>query len=303
MPQQLPFKLYRKDDKGDVIQEALEQAGHTKVSKWRDAGMIWMDHDQRWELRRIQQAGKPVFIYPHSARSMILWDGIIPSTSAVKCNFVFGKGSVEVMKRYGYKRPVEAIGWTYSPVLPFTPSKEIRKILFAPIHPNRMQDPQGRRLMEHDQSLNRKVVSILRKIPSDVTIRYGGNLEDNGLKPEEGFKYSISDLTIAGTIQAIQDADIVIGHQTFAYLSVALGKPTVMFGEDTIPHSMQVCVRSWDCYKDLLMFPFDLLQGDPMRVLEEAASTDRAIQDWKQNFIGEPFDAAKFSSLVEKYIQ
>jgi hypothetical protein len=253
------------------------------------------------------RAHKVLFVHPHSARSMILWDGVVPPTTFTSCNFVFSPGQKEVMKRYGYTRPIEVVGWTYCPILPFKPSKELRSVLFAPIHPNAGKDKSGRALMEMDQHINRLAFRSLyrllkEKVIQRLVVRYSGTLLDNGL-PLEDVEYEEATLTLESSLQSLQGGyDIVVAHQTFAYLAIASGIPTTMFGEWVPPHSMSVHVRSWDKYKNLLMYPLDLLSGDPQAILEQAACSDKAIQEWRHNFIGEPFNPSRFVNLVEGYM-
>lgn len=296
------FKMFSRQDKGLVFTQALEQSGYTLVHDWRTADFILADHDQRSDMKRMQRENKKLFIHPHSARSMILWDGILPTSPFVRCNFVFAPGHAKVMRLYGYTRPVEVIGWTYCPIKPFTPSPVIEKVLFAPIHPNQGADARGQRLTQHDKGLNTQTFEALQKLPIKLTVRYFGKLEDNGIPCVDGVEYVESDLTLKSSLDTIQAHDIIVGHQTFAYLAIASGKPTVMFGEDTAPHAMHVQVRSWHRYRNLLMYPLDLLVGEPMGVLEQAARSDEPIQTWRKNFIGEPFDPNYFVTVLEKYL-
>ena len=296
------FKMFVRKDKGEAFEKALQSFGYESVNDWRIAQFVLADHDQRGDIRIMQRDNKKFFIHPHSARSMILWDGILPTTSFVQCNFVFAPGQKEVMQAYGYRRPVEVVGWTYCPIQPFMPAQKIENVLFAAIHPNMGQDRQGRRLMQIDQDLNKRSLDVLRGLNLNVTVRYSGRLEDNGLPQYPDTIYQEADLTMGSSLRAMQGFDVVVAHQTFAYLAVASGIPTVMFGEDTPPHSMHMTVKSWDKYKHILMFPLDLLQGDPQEVLERAAQDDSSIREWKSNFIGEPFSAEGFVSALEKYL-
>jgi|WetSurMetagenome_2_1015567.scaffolds.fasta_scaffold72279_2 hypothetical protein len=302
MPIERRFKLYERQDKGRKIREALQEAGYKETKGWRSAHLILADHDMRGELLQMYREHKKFFLYPHSVRSMIIWDGIIPPTSMPACNFVFAPGHKKVMELYGYKRPIEVMGWTYCPILPFEPIREIRNILFAPIHPNASPDPSGRRLMDIDQELNRRAFSRLHKLGIPLTVRYSGALEHNGLSPYPDVEYQVADLTLASSMLTIHNYDLIVGHQTFAYLAIASGKPTVMFGEDVPPHSMHVQVRSWEKYKHLLKFPLDLLVGNPGDVLTQAASSEDSILEWKYNFIGKSFSSSCFLETLERYM-
>lgn len=298
----MKFLMYSRQDKGEQYQKALLHAGYEKASSWRFADFILGHHDQRADLRYIFQAGKKFFVHPHSARSFVLWDGPLPANRRVSCNFVQAEGQKEVMRRYRYPVPVEVSGWTYCPILPFRKSTEVKRVLFAPIHPNGMTDRFGRRLPIPDWNQNIHAYQALQKLPVELTVRIFGTPHDNGLPNDPRIHYQESDLTLNGSLEAMKGYDVIVGHQTFAYLAIASGYPTVMFGEDTIPHSGETFVQHWDLYKDMMMFPLDLLKGDPMAVLERAAGDEEAVRCWRDNFIGKQFDEKDFVDKVKKYL-
>jgi len=80
-----------------------------------------------------------------------------------------------------------------------------------------------------------------------------------------------------------------------------------MFGEDTPPRdgindASLVFVKSWEKYADLMMFPLDALNGDIGQLIETASTTDIPIAQWRERFIGRPFDPAYFVERLESYI-
>jgi hypothetical protein len=162
--------------------------------------------------------------------------------------------------------------------------------------------------MEVDQQLNRQTFKALykmlkTKVIDRLVVRFSGSLEDNGL-PLEDVEYEEATMSLENSLQSIQGGyDAVVAHQTFAYLAIASGIPTVMFGEWVPPHSMSITVKSWERYKDLLMYPLDILVGDPRDVLEQAICSDEPIREWKQNFIGTPFNPSCFVQQIERYTQ
>ena len=105
----------------------------------------------------------------------------------------------------------------------------------------------------------------------------------------------------------MDNADVVVGHQTYAWLAVARGVPTVMMDEEMPTHTSprkgpSSFAKHWDDYKDLIMYPLDILHtDDPMRLMERAAGSDGDIMEWKQRMIGEAFDPAKFAEVIKGY--
>lgn len=297
------FALYERQGKGAVFEKALQQSGYLSLNEWRRASFVLADHDQRQDMLQILRANKPFFLYPHSSRSMVMWDGILPPASSVKCNFVFWEGHKKVMQIYGYPRPIETTGWTYCKIEPFRASKEMKRVLFAPIHPNRSADSRGNKLARVDLDLNRRAFEILNRIEGiDLTVRMYGSWADNGLLVSN-VKTSLSDLSIEGSLTELKKGyDIVVAHQTFAHIAIAKGIPTVMFGEDTVPHSVNTKAKNWEHYKHFLMFPLDILVGNPMEVMERACGGDEDIRRWKDDFIGEAFDPQRFTKKIEAYL-
>ncbi len=196
--------------------------------------------------------------------------------------------------------------WIYSPIKPFQPSSQLRKILFAPIHPN-----GNSWLSKIDIDLNRRTYEILLEVCQrkgiELHIRYIGQLTDQGLYPHHfpKFMQAVPDLTH----NILNDYDLVVGHQTFAFISVAVGKPTLMMGEWNAPRNGKsdasvVTVTSWDKYKDLVMFPLDILDTlKPEKLMLEACKSDDMIRDWKQSMIGDkPFDDHAVVRAVCSYV-
>lgn len=141
-----------------------------------------------------------------------------------------------------------------------------------------------------------------------MSIRLIGNRQDCGLDgvPAGEFVEWHSGRKNNSTVD-MDAADVVVSHQTFAWMAVALGKPTVMMGEDVPPRSGNsdagFCyVKHWDDYKADLMFPLDILNGDPEEIIAKAAAGDPAVEEWKARLIGEPFDGPAFVEKLESYL-
>lgn len=292
--------------------QALTQAGYASTN--RMAGRLdfaLVDHDVRLDvpgfrpkLIRLHEMGVPIFMYPHAARPMILWDGMYKAFPHTRCSFIIGEGHAEVMRRYGYQLPTEITGWALCEQKEFQPVKELRTILFAPIHPY----PTGY-LPKVDKETNRdafkRLVEYCKTTGVRLIVRFIHDLENNGIWREKGVQYirALPD----GSTKDMDEADLIVSHQTFAYMSISRGKPTIMMGEFKPPSSGHtdetfITVKSWDKYKELMMYPIDLLVGKTSEIIERAIRSDDEIQVWKRLFIGKPFDPTYFVERLETYL-
>lgn len=276
------------------------------VNHDRDIYFVLTDHDvlgRGKKLDRIYANGcRRFFIYPHAARPN-LYNDIYPERSYITAHFVVSPVHAQILRKYGYSLPIHDVGWHLCPIREFQPRKQVRNVLFAPIHP---------RCAEIDKQVNReawgRLYSLAKDGIIDLTVRYIRTLEDSGLPPmQEGVTYVKGELD--QSYSEIDNADVVVGHQTIAWISVARGIPTVMMAEDMPSHQIKsgtpdhVYVKSWDKYKDLLMYPLDLLKtNDTMEMLESAAICDMEIREWRENMIGRPFDQEKFLEILKSYL-
>jgi len=107
----------------------------------------------------------------------------------------------------------------------------------------------------------------------------------------------------------IDAADVVVSHQTFAYIAVARGVPTVMMSEQYPPrigceeYNTFQYVMNWEKYRDLLAYPLDILaEDDTLALFQRAVRSDEEIVNWRCRLIGEPFDPLQFVKKVKKYL-
>src|SRR4030042_1386583 len=236
---------------------ALKKSGYRPSIQDRMRGIKFvlfdMDGGHRTDrLERYHKRGVPIFLYPHAARPQIIWDGIWEVWPYTTCIFVPSPGHKEVMRRYGHPLPIEVTGWTYCGILPFKAVEKPMNILFGPIHPS-----ASGWICQEDKEINQQVFKKLfaycRESGAHLTVRHIRKLENNGLIRVSGVNYvqGRPDLTI----REIDQADVVIGHQTFAYLAIARGKPTLMMREDLPPHTVwhgkTQWVSSWAKYDDI----------------------------------------------------
>ncbi len=293
-------------NKSAAYREALEKAGYLFTDRDNVQGVRFILSDADWRLNLMENAAKrniPVFLYPHAARPMVQYDGCV-EPRAVRCMFTQAPGGAEIMRRIGYPYPVEVSGWAYSAVRPFRPVSAVRRILFAPIHPN-----ANGFLHKVDKDLNARTLqrleSFCRETGAALSVRLIGTPQQCGLTFGEGTEVHSGRKNNSSA--DMESADVVVSHQTFAYIAAALGIPTVMMGEDVPPRSGNsdagFCyVKHWDDYKDLLMYPLDILNGDPAEVIGKAAAGCAEAEAWKQRFIGDPFDGREFVRKLESYL-
>ncbi len=301
------FMIRPHQGKEKAYVDALRRAGYRpSVQNRARVKFVLFDMDggrRTAQLERFHSQGTPIFLYPHAARPQIIWDGIWEVWPHTRCNFVPGPGHVEVMRRYGYELPLEVTGWTYCGMLPFQPIVKPKNILFGPIHPS-----ASGWICKEDKDANQRTFKLLlaycRETGAKLTVRHIQALERNGLPRVSGVTYVMGRPDLA--IREIDQADVVIGHQTFAYLAVARGKPTLMMREDlpphTVSHGQTVYAQSWEKYADLMMYPLDILAGEPAELIRRACQGDAAAAAWRERFISTPWDAKKFVTILESYL-
>ncbi len=250
--------------------------------------------------------GAKIFIYPHAAIPNLFWD--MPGhdfSRKIDCHFVPAPGHVQVMRAYGFPYPIEVIGWSFSRLLPFKPRKEIKRILFGPIHPN-----SNGFLCALDRSINRRAFEALLRIAglceAEVIVRHIGDVKANGIWKAGGVTYIQGEKNLS-TVE-IDQADLVVSSQTFLYLAVSRGIPALGMGEGNPvrwggTEAALQSVHSWEKYKDILVYPLDILEGgDPISLLERATCSDEPIKEWRERMIGEKFDMGRVAEKVEEYL-
>lgn len=287
-------------NKSRVLREALLAGGHRVVERDEPADVLLIDTDYgvghyRPTIRAQWRHGARVFLYTHGKDAFLGWDGIWPPWE-VDGYLTFAPGIKQVMASYAdpYPNPVHVIGWWYCEQKLFVGGHAPRRVLFAPWHPH-----QGGYLPNELKALNARVLDeILDTFPADaVTVRYIHHLENNGLTELPGVTYQQGQAD--NSVTALDAADLVIGCGTFSLLSIARGKPTIMFGQDVRPHESYhdghyQPVASWDTYRALMHYPFE---WDEHPSLDAVMCAEPVA--WKENFIGAPFDAAAFLKILE----
>ena len=309
------FVAFNHQNKGNAFIRALWDQGYRRVGNPRRArkvDFVLTDHatnSRRGWLDDFAREGVDnFFVYPHTARPNLVND-ILPEWPGVTAHFVAAPGHVDVMRAYGYEKPLHVTGWSLCPIMPFRGNGSYRNVLFTPIH---------ERCAEVDRRANQlafeRLMGLVEAGKIHLTVRYyraegGSGLAGSGLE-----RYAHPEITyweidnLEPDWEQIDDADVVVAHQTYAWMAVARGAPMVMFGQDICPHlvpksDQDVCAKNWSLYRHLLAYPHDLTgERSTLELLERAAADDSEIVDWRQRMIGEPFDAGAVVSAVEGYL-
>lgn len=252
------------------------------------------------QLDRLRANGaKFFFTYPHSGR-VNLYADMYDTWRHTTAQFVTSDGHAEIMREYGYKKPLHVIGWYLCPIRPFEATTGIN-VLFAPIHP---------RMADMDRRVNLDAYNRLMPLHKSgaikLTIRYLPPFEQNGIPRDDAIRY------VEGSLQpdwaGIDAADLVVAHQTFGYLAAARGKPLLGLGEHLPPHSLGVVskiktARNWDRYNHLVRYPFDISDyDDTAQIITRACAAGDETGAWRARMIGKSFDAGAFLGLIDNYM-
>lgn len=296
--------------KADKILNALNHGGKYVLmdcpNRYRNLKFVLTDTDilgRRQRLDNMRKAGVGrFFVYPHAARPDLTND-VYREWAHVTAHFVVSDAHAEIMRIFGYSRPLVPIGWSLCPIRPFKPRKEPKNVLLAPIHP---------RCSQVDQDVNAAAFKRLEKLARaghiKLTVRFINDLHKSGLQRVEHPNIHYTPGAMNQVYVQIDEADVVVAHQTFAWIAVARGVPTVMMAED-MPTHIQMrnqpvsWVHNWGKYAHLMMFPYDILQArDPLELMEKAVASDDEIADWRRRMIGTPFRRDRFLKKLEAFL-
>lgn len=298
------FYIYKRRDPAITLPfiSALVSAGYEETMDMSRADFLLYDYERSTFARPF--AHKPVFIYPHTPYAFWLWDGLIRPRRA-KCNFVVTEAAVQAMKRYGYPHRAEAVGFSLAEVKPFAATSG-KDLLFAPAHPLTPTKgfPRPADAAIHKNALRWIVTN--RAAFDRVVVRYAFDLSHYGFEEflDSDIEFIQADeLRVQNSLDFMRPFDIVISCGTFGYLSLAAGKPTILYGyKDVIPGNRRADVKSYDLYRDMFEFPCPLESLTSADVLAARSSCDR-IESWKERNIGGSFDAEKFISIIRECVR
>ena len=200
------------------------------------------------------------------------------------------------MEAYGYPYPVEVTGWTYCEIREHRQGNwKHPRVLFAPIH--REQNGYIRpSAAAANQEIHRILVEFAERGEIDLTVRHIGPLGDN---KHPAARYIMGEPD--GSYTEIDQADVVIGNQTFAYLAVARGRGTIMYLDKELPCSgdgphRMLYAKSWDSYRDIMKYPFyyEDQPGNLLNMIKSVCFKNHSVEVSKSRFIGQQFDPKQF---------
>lgn len=286
--------------KSKPFDDALKAAGHTydrvnpEVALFDRDWFMHNDKEPRHEVLRYPNS--TIMVYPHSALPPWWYDGLIKIQPYVKCVFVIGEGQKKAMQVIAPEAHVETTGWPWCDIVPFRELSQVKKILFAPVH------PAGGRLRPEALEANRTILRKLSHLADqyDITVRYVGNRHQQGLRRNAGMTWvqGFED----GTIAELDAADVVIAEGTMMYMSVARGKPTIGINQHLPVRANKMSDRytphNWDKYGPDMAYPINFGDAPLAKLIDKAVSGEQS--EWRKNFIGDKIDASDFATKVEK---
>jgi hypothetical protein len=287
------MRFAAKDHNNSVapILSAMVELGY--IPDGENPELILIDHDSPPYYRHIidQYPGATILLYPHGDPYMFAWDGIWEVNQRTAGYLSSNIGAAEIMRRYGYPKPIQVIGWYRCEQRAFAPTDKIERVVFAPIHPL-----NNGYLNKYHKQANIKAYKALLEMPIQLVVRHIDSLPANGLWPVGGVEY------IDGRMDgSTTPADIVITNVgTYLATTVAQGKPVVAYGQDYPildghdDDSLRFS-QHWDDYKDYLRYAYDIEDG--FYALEKAACVEAAV--WREKFIGEQFTTRRLERALE----
>ena len=310
-PAERVFLFYNHHSKGNLFLKALFQPGYRRSGNYsssRKLAFVMTDQailGRSGHLADMYDAGtRHFFVYPHTARPNLVND-IVPEFEHITAQFVATPEHANVMRLYGYSKPLHAVGWTFCPIEEFKPKGAPRRVLFAPIHP---------RCSKVDQDVNaesfERLFRLAKKDDIQLTVRYINRLEDAGLEFVTHPNVEYFQGRLDPDFEQIDETDVVVSHQTFAWIAVARGVPTVMMAED-LPTHIEVLgqepryAENWEKYHHLIAYPLDLLavpKYKSLDILQRAVKWNADVEIWKKRLIGEPFNPERFMEILEGYL-
>lgn len=303
------YILFNHQSKAKAFVEALApryRALRRIDPHYKSARFVLADNDVLTRARKLDSLWRDgirkVFIYPHAARPSLIYAFYDPWRRTT-AQFVSTSAHIEIMRRIGYKGALHAVGWSLCPLREFQPRERAHNVLFAPIHPRNSQVDR-----KVNQAVFEKLYPLAKHGDIYLTVRWLAPFDGNGIRCYNDPNITYVEGGLGPDWRQIDDADVVIAHQTFAWLAVARGVPTLMMGEDITPHveyrtGQHFEARGWENYRELLMYPLDILYSDdPLSLMQSAARDDGDIADWRNRMIGEAFRAEEFVVLLESYL-
>jgi hypothetical protein len=300
------FYISNYQHKGKPYYDALRSQGHKPVARIADVSLF--DRDiyitvPDHTISHIQQQidrGSKIVIYPHSALPPWWYDGLVDVKDYLTAIIVVGEGQKEAMKIITPDTKIIVGGWPWCPQKPFEQPKEMKTILFAPIHPS------GGKLRPEALRANQSVFYHLKRVARSmgcrVVIRYIHELNRQGLRPYNRFEWVSG--RPDGSTKEIDEADVVIGEGTFMYMAVARGKPTIGINQHELTrpnkNSNEHTPHNWDKYGPDIAYPINFGTKPLIELIEDAMSGEQT--EWRERFIGKQLDPKDFSNNLQNLL-
>ncbi len=308
----MKFTLYDHAGKGLYLRQQLVAAGHEDAETADEMELLLLDCDWPWAYPRpdlIESAhrrGAPVVMYPHGGRPTCwVYDGIAEPDDRVALRLEHGVGSVTIASEFAEDLHQEAPGWLYCPTRDFTPVENPKRILFAPLHPNMEMMIKGTNGHDPAPLLNQQIYKRLLELPGvELIVSVAGPAWKTGVwaHPKARFVANPS-MLFHHSFEQILSVDAVVAAGTVAAAAVALGKPTVMFDQDTFSDyvgGQYVDAEHQDLYRDLVRYPLDCTEGDLGALLEQACTGEQTW--WRDLWVGTD-GTEKAVQLIEGLVQ
>ncbi len=298
----MKFALYDHAGKGLYLQQKLVAAGHEQVTNESDLDtldLLVLDCDWPWAFPRPEmikaavERGAKVALYPHGGRPTAwVYDEITQPHPDVSLRLEHGIGSVTMSKLFtDQDLKQKATGWLYCPTSDFTPVENPARILFAPLHPNMEALEKGTNGHDPAPLLNQEIYRRLLELPNiELTVSLAGPAWRNGVWAHPKARFTDNPgMVFHHSFEQILSHDVVVGAGTMAAAAVALGKPTVMFDQDSFADYVggkYVKAAHAHSYGAMVRYPIDTADGPLSDLIETACEGSDAVYRWRGEWVG-----------------
>lgn len=194
-----------------------------------------------------------------------------------------------------------ATGWLFSPTVPFETRPTIGRVLFAPMHPNieamNTAAAQGAHFggeapyFDPAPNLNGRIYRQLIACGYDLVVPFVGPFHKNAIWPHPRARLvQNNSMSFTDSVRLVAEADSVVAAGTLGALAVALGKPTVMFGQGDFSDYVggkYVQAAHAGLYRDAARYPIDAEDDDVDALLARACRGDEGAAAWRAAFVGD----------------
>jgi len=294
------------------LAKALTEAGH-EISPDGPTDLFLIDLDPdlfgyREMIDFYRECGAVVLQYPHGApASTLQYDCLYEPYDKVDGQLTNGQGEIDYLRSIGCQRPAKIMGWQLCTQFEYRPTETPKRVVFAPTHVN-----ADGGLDEERCAQNAAVFLQLLDGPWELVVRYIGDLDRQGLWDDQRvFRYVLGDRDMSTVEIDVADC-VVAGVGTYSCLAIARGVPTIMYGQFQaamygLPDEEPKPLRNLEKYRDFVRYPFDVedaADGSLFTLVRKVCrpEAEALIADWKQAWIGEPFDGPTFTRMVEKWV-